>query len=409
MKQVKYLLIGGGLASFHAAKMLRRNDPDGSILIVSEEDLPPYDRPPLSKEILRGERTPEEVVYESAAKLAEQSIDLALGTRVERLDPAAKTVTLADGETVTYEKALIATGGRPIRLPVRGADLAGVHYLRDAADAIAISKDATPGSRAVIIGGGFIGIESAASLSQRGVTVTVIEALPHIWARFCDETLAGFFQGHCADQGISFLTSEMAAEIKGDDRVRSVVTKSGQTIECDFICIGIGIVPNVELAQEAGLAVDNGIVVDEHLRTSDPDIYAAGDVINYYDTVFAKRRRVEHWGHAEYAGQVAAQNMAGGDASYDFLSYVWSDIYDLRIEFAGDESERDQVLVRGRPGEGPFTVFYLKEGVLTAYFAINTQPRDFAAYRQLIRRKIDLRGREAELADPESNTRDLLR
>ena len=408
MREVKYLLIGGGLASFHAAKMIRREDAEGSILLVSEEELPPYDRPPLSKELLRGEKTVEEIVYEPAEKLAEQGVELALGVRAEHLDPQKKTLTLSDGETVAFEKALIATGGRPVRLPVPGADLAGVYYLRTATDAVAIAAEATPGRRAVIIGGGFIGVEVAASLSQRGVQVTVVEALPHIWPRFCDETLAAIFQAYCTERGVAFLTSELAAGLEGDGRVKTVVTRSGARLDCDFVCIGVGIVPNVEFGQEAGLAVDDGIVVDEQLRTSQLDIYAAGDVVNYYDSAFGKRRRVEHWGHAEYGGQIAGRNMAGGDANYEFMSYVWSDIFDLHLEFAGDESERDQTIVRGRPGEGPFTVLYMKEGALTAYFAINTDAREFGAFRRLIRGKKDLRGREADLANPEFSVRDLL-
>src|SRR5688572_18150289 len=180
-REVKYLLIGGGVACHAAAKQIRRTDPEGSILIVGEEPLPPYNRPPLSKEVLRGEKTPEDIVFESAAALAEQRIELALGVRVESLDLASKQATLSDGETVRFEKALIATGGSPIRLPLPGADLEGIHYLRSAADASAIAADARPGRKAVVIGGGFIGLEVAASLTQRGVSVTVIEALPHIW------------------------------------------------------------------------------------------------------------------------------------------------------------------------------------------------------------------------------------
>ena len=407
-REVKYLMIGGGMASFHAAKQLRRMNEEGSILIACEEPLPPYDRPPLSKEYLRREKSREQLVYEPVEKLAEQSIDLALGVRVESLSLDAHEATLSGGDIVPYEKALIATGGRPVHLPVPGADLEGVHYLRTAADTEAISAGARPGKRAVIIGGGFIGIEVAASLCQVGMQVTVIEAMPHIWPRFTDETLAGFFQNYCSERGVSFRVNESVAELQGGPRVSRVVTSDGGLLECDLVCVGIGIRPNVELAQAAGLEVDNGIIVDDHMRTSHPDVYAAGDVANYPDSVFGKRRRVEHWGHAEYGGQIAARNMAGGDQAYDFLSYVWSDIFDLRLEFAGDESERDQVLVRGRLEEQKFTVLYLKDGALTAYFAVNTEARDFAFLRRLIRAHKDLRGREDELTDPAVEVRSLL-
>jgi NADPH-dependent 2,4-dienoyl-CoA reductase/sulfur reductase-like enzyme len=203
-------------------------------------------------------------------------------------------------------------------------------------------------------------MEVAASLTQRGVQVTVIEAQPHIWARFADATLAGFFQDYCIQNGVTFYTDEMVTEIRGHDRPSSVTTRSGKELPCDFVCIGVGIVPNVELARQAGLKVDNGVVVNEHLRSSHPDIYAAGDVANYQDPVFGKRRRVEHWGHAEYCGQLAGQNMAGAYNTYDLVTYVWSDIFDLHLEFAGDETEHDQVLLRGRFEDKSFIVLYLR-------------------------------------------------
>jgi NADPH-dependent 2,4-dienoyl-CoA reductase/sulfur reductase-like enzyme len=407
-RDVKYLLIGGGLAAFHAAKQARRADAEGSILLVSEEPLPPYDRPPLSKEYLRGEFTLETILFEPADKLAEQQIDLALGQPVTALDAGNKVATLADGDTVHFEKALIATGGRPIPLPVPGADLAGVHYLRTQADAAAIGEEAQAGRKAVVVGAGFIGLEVAASLTQRGVQATVIEAMPHIWPRFADADLAGHFQRYCEAKGVSFFTGDQVTELRGSGRVSSVVTKSGASIDCDFACIGIGIRPNVELAQAAGLQVDNGIVVNEFLQTSDPDIYAAGDVINYPDTIFGKRKRVEHWGHAEYAGQVAGRNMAGVPTAYNFLTYVWSDIFDLHLEFAGDESEHDKTIRRGNPAENKFTVLYMKDGRITAYFAVNTEAREYGLFRRLIIAKKDLHGRERDLEDPDFSVRELL-
>jgi NADPH-dependent 2,4-dienoyl-CoA reductase/sulfur reductase-like enzyme len=407
---VKYLLIGGGLAAFHCAKNLRRNDADGSILMVSEENIVPYDRPPLSKESIRGDKTREDIIYESPEKLAEQKIDIKLGSRVEKLDLDSKSVTLANGETISFEKAFIATGGRVIRIPIPGADLPGVFYLRDLPDAEAINLAAKTAKKAVVIGAGFIGLETAASLTQLGVQVTVIEAMPHIWARFADEELAGFFQDYCTKKGITFVLDEMVSEIKGEGKASQVVTRNGKTFDCDFVCVGIGIVPNVELARDAGLAVENGIVVNEFQQTSHPDVYAAGDVVNYHDPVFNRRRRVEHWGHAEYGGQIAGKNMAtGNETAYDFLSYVWSDIFDLRLESAGDESERDTVIVRGKYEDAKFTVLYLKDGQLTAYLAVNGDIREFTVWRRLIRGKNDLRGKEENLKDTTFNVRDLLK
>lgn len=408
MKSARYLLIGAGVASSQAAKQLRRRDPEGSVALVGEEPHAPYDRPPLSKEFLRGEKAREKLFFDSEDALRQMGVQLALGVRVERLDAGRKVAILSSGEELAFEKALIATGGRPLRLNLPGDNLPGVHYLRTLDDSAAIRGEAAPGRRAVIIGGGFIGMELAASLTQLGVGVTVIEAQPHIWSRFTDATLAGFFQDYCTGKGVTFLTSEMVAEIRGNGRVSGVVTRSGKAIPCDFVCIGVGIAPNVELAQQAGLEVANGVVVNEYLRTSHPDIYAAGDVANYLDPVFGKRRRVEHWGHAEYCGQVAGLNMAGGGQKYGLLTYVWSDIFDLHLEFAGDESEHDEVLIRGRLEDRSFTVLYLKEKVLRAYFAINTDSREFPVLKRLIQRKTSLAGKEAQLADRSFNLRGLV-
>lgn len=410
MADVKYLLIGGGLASFHCAKNLRRSDADGTILMVSEENIVPYDRPPLSKESIRGIKNREDLIYETPEQLAEQKIDMKLGARVESMDLKGHSVKLANGETITYEKAFVGVGGRVIRIPVPGADLEGVFYVRDLPDAEGIRDAAKTAKKAVIIGAGFVGLETAASLTQLGLDVTVVEAMPHIWARFADEELAGFFMDYCTKKGITFVCNEMVTEIRGDKKVSQVVTKNGKVFDADLVCVGIGIVPNVELARDAGLAVDNGIVVNEFGQTSDPDVYAAGDVVNYHDPVFNRRRRVEHWGHAEYGGQIAGRNMAlGNQTPYDFLSYVWSDIFDLRLESAGDESERDTVIIRGKFEDAKFTVLYLKDGALTAYLAVNGDIREFTVWRRLIRGKNDLRGKEELLKDTSFNVRDLLK
>ncbi len=400
MESTKYLLIGGGLASSQAAKQLREHDGRGAITLVGEEPYVPYDRPPLSKAFLRGEKPRDELFFDPEQYFHDHDVGLVLGVAVQQLKLADKTAILANGEAIRFEKALIATGGRPVHLKLPGGDLPGVHYLRTLDDSAAIETEAGRGKRAVFIGAGFIGMEVAASLTKRGVHVTVIEAQPHIWARFTDATLAGFFQDYCTQRGVTFHTDEMVTEIRGRDRPSSVVTRSGKELPCDFVCIGVGIVPNVELASQAGLTVDNGVVVNEYLQSSHPDIYAAGDVANYQDPVFAKRRRVEHWGHAEYCGQLAGQNMAGANNTYDLVTYVWSDIFDLHLEFAGDETEHDRVLLRGRFEDKSFTVLYLKRQVLTAYFAVNASSKEFPILQRLIRYQRDLAGKELQLQDP---------
>jgi NADPH-dependent 2,4-dienoyl-CoA reductase/sulfur reductase-like enzyme len=401
VRSTKYLLIGGGLASSQAAKILAAKDPGAPITLVCREPHLPYDRPPLSKEFLRGEKTRDELPYDPDSFFHEKNIDVLLGESVVGLDTGAKTAALGSAETIRFEKALIATGGEPVRLDLPGSSLGGIHYLRSVDDALAIRAELTSsGRQATVIGAGFIGMELAASLTRLGVRVTVIEAASQIWARFLDATLAGHIRSYYESKGITFLTGESVREFKGDNRVRKAVTNSGREIACDFVCVGVGIRPEVRIAEGAGLAVQNGIVVNERLQTSHADIFAAGDAANYPDPIFGKRRRVEHWGFAEYTGQVAGLNMAGIEQKYDLLSYAWSDIFDLHIEFAGDESEHDRVLVRGTLDAASFTVLYLKSEVLRAYFAVNTDSREFPALQKLIRQKTPLYGRDVELTNP---------
>ncbi len=406
MNSVKYLLIGGGLASNRAAKTLRQKDPEGSILLVGEEPHVPYNRPPLSKEFLRGENPRGKLFFDQEGYYGEKMIGLSLNARVAELDPAGKSAKLEGGETVAFEKAFIATGGRPVRLSVAGADLDGVHYLRDLDDTEAIAAEAEEGKRAVIVGAGFIGLEIAASLRQMGVEVNVVEAESRIWSRFTDETLSGFFQNYCAEKGITFHTGDTVSGILGEGRPSAVTTASGKEIACDFVVIAIGIVPNVELAEGAGLEVDNGIVVNEFLQTSNPDVYAGGDCANYPDPVFGKRRRVEHWGHAGYCGTLAAQNMSGEKNRYDHLTTVWSDIFDLKLLFGGDEHEFDRVLLRGKLEEKSFVAFYLKENLVRAYFSVNSDMKLLRFYQRLIRENIDLSGKEVQLQDPEFDVKE---
>ena len=396
----KYILIGGGLAASQAAKQLRESDPNGTITLVSDEPCVPYDRPPLSKEFLRGEKAAQDLFFDPEQYFRDHQIAIKLNLAATGLDPRAKTVRLADGSTITFEKALLATGGRPIPLNVPGNTLAGVQYLRTLKNSADLGALAVRGKQVVVVGAGFIGLEVAASLTQRGVRVTVIEAQPHIWPRFVEASLASVLQDYCIQKGIIFHTNETVKAFLGEGRVSSVLTNSGKNLSCDFVCIGIGIVPNVELAQQAGLEVEDGIVVNEYLQTSYPDIYAAGDVARYPDPFFKKRRRVEHWGHAEYCGQLAGQNMAGAQNPYTLLTYVWSDMFDLHLEFAGDETEHDQILLRGRPQDMAFTVLYLKEHALRAYLAVNTGGKDLPSLQRLIKNGKDLSGKEAQLQNP---------
>lgn len=404
----KYLLIGGGVASHYAAEEIRKKDSSGSITIVGEEPYLPYDRPPLSKEFMRGDKPMADMFFEPEDFYREKNIKAVLKTSVQKLDLQKQVATLSNNESVTFERALIATGGRPIKLKIPGADMPGVHYLRNIDDANAIAKEVEAGKRCLIIGAGFIGIEVAATLTQKGAVVTVLESQPQIWSRFMDETMSSFFQNYCTERSVTFSTNQTATEIRGTGRPSSVITKAGKEIPCDFVCIAVGIVPNVELAQQAGLEVNNGVVVNEFMQTSNPNIYAAGDICNYPDPIFVRRRRVEHWGHAKYSGQVAGLNMAAVATKYNMLSYVWSDIFDLRLEFAGDETSHDRVLLRGKFEDKSFYAMYLKDNVLTAYLSVNTSPKEFPTLQRLIQRKKDLTGKDDVLKDPLGDIKSLL-
>jgi NADPH-dependent 2,4-dienoyl-CoA reductase/sulfur reductase-like enzyme len=408
MASTQYLLVGAGLASGQAAKELRRQDSTATITMIGDEPHPPYDRPPLSKEYLRGEKPVEQLFFDTEQALRDLNIALLLGTPVRQLHADQHAAVLSDGRIIEYRKALLATGGRPLRLAVPGGELPHVHYLRTLEDASALAAEARPGREALIVGAGFIGLEVAASLTQRGVRTTVLEAQDRIWPRFADAGLARYVQDYCAQKGVAFRTSETVTRIEPGPDCLQVHLRSSALLPCDFVCIGVGIVPNVTLAQQAGLAVQNGIRVDEYLQTSNPDIYAAGDVANYFDPLFGKQRRVEHWGHAEYSGQLAAQNMAGARRPYDLLTYVWSDLFDLHLEFAGDESEHDRVLTRGGLGDRSFMVLYLKRQVLRAYFAVNPSSKELPPLQRLIHSRRDLSGKESALEDPSVALKSLL-
>lgn len=408
MESVKYLVIGGGIAALSAAKRAKKLDAEGSVLIVSEDKIPPYDLPPLSKDFLRGIKSEQDIIYESEDKLEALGVKIELETRVEALDVQARTVTVSGGRTIGFEKAIYATGTRPVKLPVPGADLPGVHYLRTAEDAKGLAKDANKGGHAVVIGAGFIGLETAASLRAMGVEVTIVEAQGRVWPRFGDATLASFFQEYCQGKGVKFVMNEQVTSIGGNGKVEKVTTASGAEIPCDFVCVGIGIRPNVELAQAAGLKVDNGVVVDDLMQTNIPGIYAAGDVINYREPLSGERRRAEHWGHAEYSGQIAGGNAAGGATAYDFINYAWSDVFDLHLESSGDEGDHDDVVVRGDLSAGKFTLIYLKDGAIQGYCGVNAEVKEFTTFRRLMRQKTNLKGREDDLRDPAFNPRGLL-
>lgn len=397
-----FLLIGGGVGAHNAAKRLRRKAPDAHIVMLSRDKMAPYHLPPLSKEVIRGELGLEALPYPLV-----ENVDLRLNAEVVALDPGTKVATTRGGESYRFGKALLATGSSPVKLALPGAHLGEVFYLRSAEDAAEIAQMSRSARSAVVVGAGFIGVELAASLRSLGIAVTLVEATDRIWPRLADPALAAIVAARCEAEGIIFHMGQCVTAILGEAHVTGVETASGDIVDCDFVCIGVGARPNSDLALEAGIACGNGIIVDEHMRTSAPDIFAIGDVAYYPDPYLGESHRAEHWGHAEYSGQIAAMNMLGEPTSYDFLNYVWSDVFDLHIEAAGHHQGYDRIVVRGRPQEQCFTHLYLREDRLIAYTAVNGDQGEFPAYRRLIKARKSIADPEM-LADPAVLARSLL-
>jgi NADPH-dependent 2,4-dienoyl-CoA reductase/sulfur reductase-like enzyme len=280
--------------------------------------------------------------------------------------------------------------------------LRGVHTLRTLEDSQAIREAAKKGAKVVLIGGGFIGVEVAASLRQLGAAPTVLEKTARILGEISNPDASDFIVNVCRDKGVQFHVNADVAEVEGDERPNAVRTADGKRYECDLVVVAVGIQPNIELAREAGLALEgNGVRVDAHMRTSDPDIYAAGDIANYPDPWFDHRRRVEHWGQAEYTGGLAGRNMAGKQETYDLVTYIWSDIFDLHLEFSGWSKAADATQLRGKPGDkNGFIVLYLKNHVLKAYLAVNAPKDDYQPLETLIKKRVDVSEHLTALTDP---------
>lgn len=402
---IDYLIIGGGLAGAMAAEAIRERGVGGRVVIVSEDHERPYHRPPLSKEYLRGDQDRKEVFVHPPEWHNEQGVELMLGTRVTGLDPQLHQVTLTDGRTLQYGKLLLATGGTPKRLDIPGAELEGVRYLRWLDDADALRTAAARTKHAAVIGGSFIGVEVAAALVGYKVDTTVIMKGKTIWSGFVPENIAMFFQQTLVDHGVKFLTEDEVVRIlpmSGQMHAGMVATKKGHTVGGDLIVAGVGINLNRDLADIAGLKTDKktqGVVVNEYLQTSDPDIYAAGDIAAFPDPVFGTRR-VEHWDTALSQGKTAGANMAGANEPYDHVQYFFSDLFDLGIEVLGNPKADAHVILRGKMEDRSFAALYLdgSRDVVIAALTVNRPPEELDQYRVLIRQQASLRGflREAE-------------
>jgi len=385
----RVVIAGAGHAAGQVVASLKQHKFDGQIVLVGDEPHLPYQRPPLSKKYLSGEMQAERLYVKPESFYDDPAIELRPETSIIAIDRDAKCLKIENGDEIDYGKLVIATGSRARRLPVEGADLKGVHYLRSIADVDGIRDDMDAGKKAVIIGAGYIGLEVAAVAHQAGLKVTVIEMADRVMSRVVSPEISDFYQIEHTNQGVKFRLSTGVSSLNGKKRVKSVTTSEGEEVPADVVIIGVGIQPNTELATDAGLDVDNGIVVDEHCRTGDPDIFAVGDCTAHPNAIYDRRLRLESVHNAVEQAKTAAANICGEDVEYDQVPWFWSDQYDLKLQIAGLSEGYDNVVIRGNPAERSFSCLYLRDRRLIAVDAINA-PRDFVQSKQLIADRIEI-------------------
>lgn len=399
-----FLIVGASLAGAKAAETLRAEGFDGRVVLLGDEPQRPYERPPLSKEYLRGEKDFDAAAVHSAGFYDEQQIELRASTVVTGVDPGASEVTLSSGERIGYDRLLVATGAAPRRLSVPGADLDGVHYLRSVTDADTLRHAIGPSSEVVVIGAGWIGAEVAASARQLGATVAMVELAAVPLERVLGLEVGAIYRDLHAEHGVDLHFGVGVDALLGSTAVEAVRLSDGTVLSATAVVVGVGVTPRVELAEAAGLAVDNGIVVDEHLQTSAPGVFAAGDVANAFHPRYGTRIRLEHWSAALNQGPVAARNMLGKATVYDRTPYFFSDQYDFGMEYRGWAPSFEQVVFRGEPASRAFIAFWLRHGRVAA--AMNANVWDAGESIEALLQA----GRPvtpARLADPEVDLADL--
>jgi 3-phenylpropionate/trans-cinnamate dioxygenase ferredoxin reductase subunit len=371
MNSQTFVIVGASLAGAKAAAELRERGFDGRVVLIGTEQEQPYERPPLSKDYLRGESERDAMRVHDAAFYRDQQIELRLGTTATEIDPRAKRVRTDGRESeLAYDALLLATGASPRRLDLPGAELDGIHYLRTISDCDEIRGRFEHGGHVAVVGSGWIGSETAASARQRGLDVTVIDSTPLPMAAVGPE-LGQFYRDVHVGQGVEFVLEDAAAAFEGEGSVSGVRTDSGRVVECDFVIVGAGVTPNVELGQRAGLDTDHGILVDERLESSAPGVFGAGDVVNHWHPFYERRVHVEHWANALNQGPAAARSMLGERKPFDELPYFFSDQYDVGMEYSGLPDPSDQVVFRGDLDAGEFIAFWLRDGVVTAGMNVN--------------------------------------
>jgi 3-phenylpropionate/trans-cinnamate dioxygenase ferredoxin reductase subunit len=365
------VIVGASLAGAKAAEELRTQGFDGRVVLLGAESERPYERPPLTKDYLRGESGREKVYVHAAGFYAENDIELETATAVTAIDPVGARVTLEDGRALEFDRLLLATGAQPRRISSDGATLDGVYYLRTLADCDVLRERLDRGGRVVVVGVGWIGSEFAASARQRGLDVTVVDPLSLLNERIFGSEIGAFYRDVHVKHGVEMVLGEGVEALVGETTVKAVRTSGGREIACDFVVVGIGVVPRVELAEAAGLTVDNGILVSDALETSAPNVFAAGDVARAEHPFYGERIRLEHWANALNQGPAAARSMLGQTTSYDRIPYFYSDQYDVGMEYSGYAPKWDEVVFRGERDSGEFIAFWLKDQRVIAGMNVN--------------------------------------
>jgi len=402
-REVDFLLIGGGMASAHCAAELRRRGADEKIALVGREPHPPYERPPLSKEYMRGESSVEDAYVHDEDWYADNDVELLASTNVMALDAGERVATLQTKEEIAFDKALVATGADVRILRVEGTQLDGIHYLRTIKTSDEIQEDADSADHVILIGGSYIGTEVAASLTARGKRCTIVMMEEVALSRTFGDEVGRYFHELLESKGVEVVGGEELDAFLGEGRVSAVRTKSGREIEGDVVVVGAGVHPDVRLAEKAGLDVENGVVCDERLQTSVEGIYAAGDLCSYQSVVHGRRLRVEHWDVALQQGQYVGKAMLGEEKPYDVVPYFFSDLADwASYEYVGPAARWDEVVFRGDRDAGEFTAFYLDGGKVAGAFAIG-RSEDLTEARRLIASGADVSGERDALADVDSD------
>ena len=399
------VIVGGGHAGGQVAASLRQLKYEGPITLIGSERYLPYQRPPLTKEYLRREHDLDRVTLRPEAFYEKSDVTLILGRKVQAIDRENKVVDLDGQEQIPYDKLVLATGSTPILPPIEGSNLTGVHVLRTIDDVDAIAQELKSTTTIGIIGGGYIGLEAAASLRHLGFSVSVVEMEDRLLKRVATEELASFYSALHKSHGVDIHLNSQVTKIRADDdeRVSSLVISDGAEIDLNLVIVGVGIRPNTDLASNAGLEVDNGIRVNEHCQTEDPDIYAVGDCTNHPNPLIDRRLRLESVPNAMEQARVAAANIAGNPTTYASYPWFWSDQYDLKLQMVGFATDRDQSVTRGERDADSFAHFHLKGDVLVGADAVNS-PREFMAARQLCGKHVDAKA----LSDSTVDLRSLL-